>query len=68
MVNDEGLWIKEQLDNSLFIIHANEFDKNMLKSITITETDRYFNNKSTITHQKQILVQKLAIKRCFDFK
>ena len=48
VVNDDGLWIKEEIENSLFIIHAKEFEKNKLKSITITETDRYFNNRSTI--------------------
>jgi len=52
VVNDDGLWIKEEIDNSLYIIHAKEFDKDMLKSITISETDRYFNNKSTITAEK----------------
>ena len=49
VVNDEGLWIKEEVDQNLYIIHAEKFDKNELKSITITETDRYYNNKNTIT-------------------
>ena len=49
VVNDDGLWIKEEIDDSLYIIHAKEFDKNKLRSITISETDKYFYNKSTIT-------------------
>ncbi len=48
VVNEHGLWIKEELDKSLYIIHAEKFDKNELKSLTITETDKYFNNIRTI--------------------
>ena len=49
VVNDDGLWIKEEIEDSLFIIHAKEFDQNKLRLVTITETDKYFNNKSTIS-------------------
>ena len=49
VVNDDGLWIKEEIDESLYIIHAEKFSKNRLESITITEADKYYNNKSTIT-------------------
>ena len=40
--------LKEEIDNRIYKIHAKEYDKDMLKSITISETDRYFDNKSTI--------------------
>ena len=49
VVNDDGLWIKEEIEKSLFIIHAKKFDKNILKSITISETDKYYNHKNTIS-------------------
>ena len=32
----------------IYIIHAEKFDKNQLKSITITEADKYYNKKNTI--------------------
>ena len=48
VVNDNGLWIKEEVDKNLYIINAEKFDKNNLKSVTITEADKYYNNKSTI--------------------
>ena len=48
VVNDEGLWIKEQIEENLYIIHAEKFDKNSLKLVTITESDKYFSNKNTI--------------------
>ena len=57
------LWIKEEIDNSIYIIHAEKFDKNKLKSITITEIDKYYNNKNTIIAEKaNIIIKKLAIK------
>ena len=58
VVNEDGLWIKEELDNSLYIIHAKEFDKNSLKSITITEADKYYNNRSTISAKSANIISK----------
>ena len=48
VVNDSGLWIKEEIEEHIYIINAEKFDKNNLNSITITEADKYYNNKSTI--------------------
>ena len=44
VVNDDGLWIKEEIDQNLYFIHAEKFDENKLGSITITKTDKYYNN------------------------
>ena len=49
VVNDNGLWIKEEIDENLYIIHAEKFDNDKLKSITITKADKYFNNESTFS-------------------
>tara|TARA_B100000989_G_scaffold195674_1_gene147713 strand:- start:10468 stop:11550 length:1083 start_codon:yes stop_codon:yes gene_type:complete len=51
VVNDDGLWIKEEIDNNFYIIHAKRFDKNKLESITINETDKYFKSKTTTMAQ-----------------
>ncbi|MDA9726314.1 LptF/LptG family permease [Candidatus Pelagibacter sp.] len=48
VVKDDGLWIKETIDEFVYFIHAEKFDQNQLKSITISETDKYYNNESTI--------------------
>tara|TARA_B100000941_G_C28474114_1_gene538133 strand:- start:370 stop:1392 length:1023 start_codon:yes stop_codon:yes gene_type:complete len=48
VVNDDGLWIKEEIEENIYIIHAEKFAKNELKTITITEADKYYNNKQTI--------------------
>ena len=58
VVNDDGLWIKEEIDETLYIIHAEKFEKDKLRSITITETDRYFNNKNTLTAETANIISK----------
>ena len=58
VVNDDGLWIKEEIDQNLYIIHAEKFDSDSLKSITITEADKYYNNKKTIIASKANILSK----------
>ncbi len=48
VVNDDGLWIKEKTEKKIYIIHAEKFDNNKLRFITINETDNYYDAKSTI--------------------
>ena len=52
VVNNDGLWIKEEIENNVYFIHAHGFDKSFLKSITISEIDKYYNNKNTIIAKK----------------
>ena len=52
VVKDDGLWIKEEREKNLFIIHAEKFDKNKLQNVTITEANEYYNNKTTINAEK----------------
>ena len=58
VVNDDGLWIKEEIDQNLYIIHAEKFDADKLKSITITEADKYYNNKTTIIAETANILSK----------
>ena len=58
VVKDDGLWIKEDIDNKVYFIHAERFDKSYLKSITISEIDKYYNGKSTITAEEGNIVSK----------
>ncbi|MDC2974160.1 LptF/LptG family permease [Candidatus Pelagibacter sp.] len=58
IVKDDGLWIKELVEESIYIIHAKKFDKNELRSITISEMDSYYDNKNTITAKKANIVSK----------
>ena len=58
VVNDSGLWIKEEIDESVYIINAENFDRNSLRSITISESDKYYKNKSTIKAKSANIVSK----------
>ena len=58
VVKDDGLWIKEEIEENIYIIHAEKFEKNKLRSITITEADKYFNNKNTIMAKTANIVSK----------
>ncbi len=58
VVNDDGLWIKEEIDENLYIIHAEKFDQNALKSVTITEADKYYSNKKTISAEIANIISK----------
>ena len=58
VVKNDGLWIKETFEENIYIIHAKKFDKNQLQSITITETDKYYKNKSTIVAEEANITSK----------
>ena len=47
VVNDSGLWIKEEMGENLNIIHAEKFMKNSLKNITISQLDKKYNSNYT---------------------
>ena len=48
IVNENGLWIKDEINNKINIINAHEFIGNQLNSITITQLDKNFNLIRTI--------------------
>tara|TARA_A100001035_G_scaffold165216_1_gene130837 strand:- start:5898 stop:6977 length:1080 start_codon:yes stop_codon:yes gene_type:complete len=58
VVKDDGLWIKEEIENSVYFIHAEGFDESNLKLITITEIDKYYNSKNTIFAEKANITSK----------
>ena len=45
LVNENGLWIKEEINNNTYIINGEILENNNLKNITITELDQEFNLK-----------------------
>ena len=42
-INDNGLWIKDEIDGENYVINAEEFTNNILKNITINQLDEDFN-------------------------
>ncbi len=52
MVNENGLWIKDRLDDQYIIIHSAEIEKNILKNLVISIYDDEFRNKTNIIANK----------------
>jgi len=48
VVNENGLWIKDEVDNSINIINAEIFENDTLKKLIITQMDKDFNIVKTI--------------------
>ena len=48
VVNENGLWIKDEVDNSINIINAEIFENDILKNLIITQMDRNFSIVKTI--------------------
>jgi len=49
VVNENGLWIKEEINGTSNIIHAKKFNKNKIEDITITQFISATNNINIIT-------------------
>ena len=49
VVNENGLWIKEEIDGSSNIIHAKKFNKNSVEDVTITQSIEASGNISIIS-------------------
>ena len=58
VVNDDGLWIKEEIDNKMYIIHAEKLKKNELKYLTINEASKYYDSKNTILAESADIISK----------
>jgi len=58
-VNDSGLWIKEEINETINIIHAKQFKENLIEKITITQTNSNFKMPNTIVAEKADISKKL---------
>ena len=52
VVNENGLWIKDRFQDQIFIIHAEEIDRNILKNLVVTEYNEEFINQANIIAKK----------------
>jgi len=52
VITNNGLWIKDIVDQKKIIIHAKEIDENFLKKVTISEFDNNFNLIQIIKSEK----------------
>ena len=51
-VTQNGLWIKDEVDNQTYIINANKIDKNYLKAVSIFKFDKDFNLNEILLSSK----------------
>ena len=51
-INDNGLWIKDEYDDNIYVINADEFTNNILKNVTINQLDEEFNLISIIISEE----------------
>jgi len=61
VVNQSGLWIKEEIGEFSNIIHAEKFKDNSLEKIFITQVNNNYKNKKSIIAEKADLSEKLWI-------
>ena len=52
VINENGLWIKDSIDEETYIINATKIDNNFLKNVTITTYDKDFEIKEIISSNK----------------
>ena len=52
VVNESGLWIKEEIGQKINIIHAKKFKGNIIENVTITQTNSMFKMPTTIIAEK----------------
>jgi lipopolysaccharide export system permease protein len=43
VVTENGLWVKDEIDNKIYIVNASYIEKNFLKNVSITEFSEEFN-------------------------
>ena len=59
VVNESGLWIKEEINETVNVIHAKKFKVNSIEKITITQTNSNFKMPNTIIAEKADITNKL---------
>ena len=58
VVNESGLWIKEEIDDTINIIHAKKFKENLIENVTISQTNSNFKEPNTIIAEKADISKK----------
>ena len=69
VINENGLWIKDQVDNQIVIIHSEKINGNMLQNIFITVYNSEFQNKKNIIAKNAIIDSKIwKINDCINLE
>ncbi len=59
VINENGLWIKDKVDNDIIIIHSEKINKNILEELVITVFDQNFINKKNIMGKNAIITNNI---------
>ena len=60
VVNDDGLWIKEEIDENLYIIHAKKYDESTLKFLQLLRQVNIIITKALSLPILQTYLQKIG--------
>ena len=63
VINEEGLWIKDEIDKNINIINAEFIEKNILKNVSISQLDSNFKLSKTIIAETADIKEKYWIVR-----
>ena len=55
VINENGLWIKDKINEETLIIHSDEIDKNILKNVVITTYNSGLENENNIIAKEAII-------------
>ena len=55
VVNENGLWIKDKLNQNFMIIHSEKIESNLLKKLVITTYDNDFRNEKNIIANEALI-------------
>ena len=58
VVNDSGLWIKEEIGETINIIHAKKFKENLIENVTISQTNSKFKKPNAMIAKKADISKK----------
>ena len=58
VVNESGLWIKEEINETINIINAKKFKGNLIENVAITQTNSQFKMPNTIIAEKADISKK----------
>ena len=61
VINEEGLWIKDEIDGKINIINADIIEKNILKNVSISQLDNDFKLFNTIIAEEVDIKKKYWI-------
>ena len=58
VINENGLWIKDNLEDKSMIIHSEKIDKNILRNLIVTVFDEDFRSDQSIIAKEAVITDK----------